>query len=284
MNPTLKHSSRFIQIQAPTCRLAAAGSANAKRSTPWRKQTRFTLIELLVVIAIIAILAAMLLPALSQAKNKARKIYCANNQKQIGVAFYLYAADYESRIPYSWSKYHKYTWDDFLSGYLGSTLTDSEKATTSVPVDKALDIYICPSDSRDLATRISYGMLAKTLSHHLGQSNYIYIGGHYNGTTDPSPPMHFRKLSEIQEPSGTVSIAEGISAPTNKQGFSNTINCLTIGARPQWTEDTLNLHGTKPNYLFVDGHVKSHFMKSAEMIGTGDVKFPKGMWSVAAED
>ena len=127
-------------------------------------------------------------------------------------------------------------------------------------------------------------MLAKTLSHHLGQSSYRYIGGHYNGVTDPDPAMHMRKYTKIPEPSGTVSIAEGISASSNKQGYSNSINSLVDATRHQWTEDTLNLHGTKPNYLFVDGHVKSHFMKSAEMVGTGSVKFPNGMWSVAAGD
>jgi len=87
--------SHFVSIKA-------SNSGNYRPSVPAlvsRRESAFTLIELLVVIAIIAILAALLLPALSRAKQKAHRAACLSNLKQIGVAFTLYLDDHEGRFP-----------------------------------------------------------------------------------------------------------------------------------------------------------------------------------------
>jgi prepilin-type N-terminal cleavage/methylation domain-containing protein/prepilin-type processing-associated H-X9-DG protein len=85
------------------------------------KRSGFTLIELLVVIAIIAILAAILFPVFAQAREKARASSCLSNQKQVSLAFSMYAQDYDETYPYPYFQDTDQWWEHMVNGYIKAT-------------------------------------------------------------------------------------------------------------------------------------------------------------------
>src|SRR5882724_6305286 len=151
---------------------------------PSRRQARsaFTLIELLVVIAIIGLLAAMLLPALNSAREKGRRVACAANLHQIGLAILSYSGDYGNHTPTA-----DYNWDTAVSASRPITwnymLVDHGYATPKV--------FQCPDDRRQpfmnngaTISPCSYGMVvgkdnnSNPTENEGGQGNGNYwIGG-----------------------------------------------------------------------------------------------------------
>jgi prepilin-type N-terminal cleavage/methylation domain-containing protein/prepilin-type processing-associated H-X9-DG protein len=216
-----------------------------------RHRTAFTLIELLVVIAIIAILAAILFPVFSRARDNARRASCSSNMRQLGLAFMQYVQDYDERLP----NVAKNSGAGMMGGWVYFATYDVNGKTTAFDVTKgslytytkSTQVYICPSDVAGKAMGDSY---ATGLC-----------------VDDNVPPVAKGKsLTSFDYPSELLLLAEHqVGAPDsstdNGSGFSD------LGGK--W--NTGNRHLGTINVLFADGHVKAQtpekIYKDAIMFG-----------------
>jgi len=254
--------------------------------TSARKRAGFTLIELLVVIAIIAILAGLLLPVLSAAREKGRTMLCANNLKQIGGAIQLYAGDnYDTTPPMVGPNNQVYLghtfaanangWDWYLMPYLKPTQWGQSKA------------LLCPTDSargRNRLPKYLFDSGVATPDKYRTARTYA-LNSTWNAVYWSL--TNGVALTRIPAPASTILICERMVANNNAvDDYQGMPNNRGFGLAPNPTNltgvDPPTWHLGKSNYLFLDGHVET--LSRKQTIGNGTLAVPLGMWTLDPSD
>lgn len=214
----------------------------------------FTLIELLLIVGIIAILAAILLPALSRAKDVAKEIQCVNLQKHISVAFMMYTSDNNGYFPpvcdatwYGGSLSKNPEWYFGVGQYLGYKNWQLGGTTSCISSgDKRNDVLWCPSFS--LSTPGVYAMY------------YDTIGGY--GMNRFLPPAD--QFSDWKEQFRTYGSSKLLKDPSSKILTSDTRQGMSLGGYWEFTQSDPKYffdfdrvrHRNGANVSYCDGHIK----------------------------
>ena len=229
-----------------------------------RRTGAFTLVELLVVIAVLGILAGLLIPALHEAKSKGHSITCLNHERQLILAWHVYADEHEGRAPknYGVSRTLQTVADGTFQNWVNNVLdwsTDPMNTNTALLFTGGIgpflsgqaEVYRCPSDRVLSEAQRAEGWRSRTRSYSMnamvGDAGEFTISG-FN-TNNPGYSQFF-SLTEIPRPSEIFVFIEE-HPDTLRDGYF-----LNNAYSYRWIDLPASYHNGGANLVFADGHAE----------------------------
>ena len=228
-----------------------------------RGHAGFTLLEILVVVAILTLLAALLFPVFSQARERARRTSCLSNLKQIGLGMLMYSQDNDEHLP-AWTNFWVCATNGTTGGIGPNDTTTCGDDTADRYWDAAILPYIKSGDPGDLSVPDSGGVWHCPASElDEGYSSYGYSMGIAVYSLEEFYYL-FPPEASLNDPARTVFVGDGGTAgrlgrPQDLQGYAQKYVPgyeYYVGGVKAYSRDAPFRHQGGANYLFCDGHAK----------------------------